>query len=73
MSGMPMKNMSMKSSSTRRVSMKGVPTTRVSEGPLFPPLKNGGRGDLLFMSEQSKSLLPPFFQRGRPWLQGVTQ
>ncbi len=39
------------------------------ERSLFPPLKKGGRGDLLFVSEQSKtkskSPLIPLFQRGR--------
>jgi hypothetical protein len=39
------------------------------ESSLFPPLKKGGRGDLLFVSEQSKtqskSPLIPLFQRGK--------
>jgi hypothetical protein len=31
----------------------------------FPPLKKGGRGDLLFMRDKSKSPLIPLLQRGR--------
>lgn len=53
--------------------MNRMPMTRVSEGPLFPPLKKGGRGDLLFMSQQIESPLPPLSQTARPWLQGGAQ
>ena len=46
-----------------------IAASLLCESSLFPPLKKGGRGDLLFVSgqseTQSKSPLIPILQRGR--------
>jgi len=40
--------------------------------PPFPPLKKGGRGDLLFMHDKNKSPLIPLLQRGKTLSSGAT-
>lgn len=39
--------------------------------PPFPPLQKGGRGDLLFVNDKSKSPLVPLLQRGKTLSSGV--
>ena len=43
----------------------GIAMAFPSASALFPPLKKGGRGDLLLSPEQSRSPFIPFLQRGK--------